>query len=67
MNTKKTTRTLAMLGALSLAATPALVLVGCDDSSDSAEDIGESFDDAVDDTGDAIEDAADDVEDAIDD
>ena len=67
MKTKINTKTLALLGTISLAATPAFVLVGCDDGVDSAEDVGEAFDDAADDTGDAIDDAADEVDDAIDD
>jgi len=65
MKTKRTTRTLAMLSAFSLAATPAFVLVGCDEGP--AEEVGESIDDAADDAGDAIDDAADDVDDAVDD
>lgn len=67
MKTKLNTKALALLGTLSLAATPAFVLVGCDDGVDSAEDVGESLDDAADDTGDAIDDAVDEVDDTVDD
>lgn len=65
MNTKFSKRSLALIGTLSLAAAPALLLTGCDED-EPMEEVGESIDDAADDVGDAFDDAADEVEDAVD-
>lgn len=63
MKTKLNTKALTLFGVLSLVATPAFVLVGCDDGVDSAEDVGEAFDDAADDAADEVDDAIDDASD----
>ena len=67
MKNTTTRKTVALLGFIALAGTPAVILVGCDDTADSAEDVGEAIDDAADNAGDAMDDAADNVEDAFDD
>lgn len=66
MNKKYTKRSLALIGTLSLAAAPAMILAGCSDSDGPFEEAGESIDDAADDVGDSLDDAADEVEDAVD-
>lgn len=57
---------LALAGLLAMTGVPSVAMVGCDDTPDSAEDIGESIDDAADNAGDAIDDAADGIDDAVD-
>jgi len=57
-------RLAAAVVALSLGST-GLVLAGCDDSIDSAEDVGEEVDEAVDDAGDAIDETIDDIDDEM--
>lgn len=66
MSSKSTKRAIAVIGTLSLAAAPALLLAGCDDNDEPMEEVGESIDDAADEVGDSFEDAADEVEDAAD-
>jgi len=66
MKLKAPKRTIAVLGTLAFASTPAFVVVGCDSNDGVVENAGEKIDDAVDDAGDAIDDAADEVEDAVD-
>lgn len=66
MKRLETKHLLQMLGFVALSV-PFAALSGCDDSPDTGEEIGETFDDAADDTGDAFDDAADDVDDTLDD
>lgn len=62
MKTKAQKRTISLLGAIALATAPAFVMVGCDDTDEPMEEVGESLDDAADEVGDSIDDVADDLD-----